>query len=151
VCRRSGRELDDAEVVAERVAETTVDAIGVLGWFFAELDAARLKGLVGLTAVGCCEAEGEPTATLADRLANLGGGLLVHPGRGGELEQYVAARIAGDPDGQPAHEAEVHVIADLQPKFADIEIQSLVLVENKDVRDVDGVEHRDSPFLCGLR
>src|SRR6267143_2695148 len=142
------RELNDSEVVAERVAQAAVDSVGVFGRLFAELDASSLQGLVGLPAIGCCETKREAAAAFADRFADLGGGLLVHAGRGRDLEQDVAAGITGYPNRQPAHEAEVHVGADLEAELADVEVEGLLLVEDEYVRNVDCVEH--GILLSGL-
>src|SRR4029077_8837279 len=83
------RELDDPEVVAERVAQAAVDAVRVLDRLLAELDALGFQGLVGFAAVRRGEAERETAPALGDRLANLSGRLLIHPGRSWDLEQDV--------------------------------------------------------------
>src|SRR5260370_19800843 len=64
-------ELHDAQVVAERVAETEVDAIRVLGGLFGDFDPAGLQRLVGLLAVVRGKADREAARALADQLANL--------------------------------------------------------------------------------
>src|SRR5258706_56780 len=57
------------------------------------------------------------------------------------LQQDLALRVAGDADGQPAHEAHVDVGVDLQAELADVEVKGLVLVEDVYLRMRDGVEH----------
>ena len=52
--------------------------------------------------------------------------------RSGLLQQDLAVGLAGDVDGQPAHEAEVDVGVDLEAELADVEVERLVLVEHED-------------------
>ena len=95
---------------------------------------------LGVHGVDVVDLEGDPPAgrSLGQQLADLLGGLRVVGGRAGPLEQDLPV-VAGSPHGQPAHEAEVGVGADLQTEHADVEVEGLVLVE-----DVDGRESRDS-------
>src|SRR4051795_6857903 len=46
--------------------------------------------------------------------------------------QARAVGLAGDVDGEPAHEAHVDVGVDLEAELADVEVQRLVLVEDED-------------------
>ena len=78
------------------------------------------------------ETEREPRRALGDELADLLGRLVVVRRRPGPLEQDLAVGIAGDADGQPAHEAQVDVGADLEAELADVEVERLVLVEHED-------------------
>src|SRR3982074_1623627 len=135
-------QLHDAQVVAERVAQSEVDPVRVLGRLLGDLDTAGLQGLVGLAAIVRGETEREPCGALGDELANLSSRLLVHPGRAGQLEKNVASGLPRNPDGQPAHGAQIHVTADFQAELADIEVDCLVLVENEDAGYVDRVVHR---------
>ena len=66
------------------------------------------------------------------QLAHLLGRRVVHGRRAGRLEQDLAVGIAGDADGQPAHEAQVDVGVDLEAELADVEVEGLVLVEDED-------------------
>src|ERR1700682_3871041 len=141
------RQLHDAQMVAEGIAQPEVDAVGVLGRLFGNLDAAGLQSLVGLAAVVRGETEREPRGALGDELADLSSRLLVHSRRAGQLEQDVASGLARNSDGQPSHGAEIHVSADLQAELPDIEIEGLVLVENKDAGQVDRVVHRSSSLV----
>src|ERR1700694_2237349 len=141
------RQLHYAQVVAEGIAHPAVDAVGMLGRLFGTLDAACLQCLVGLAAVVRGETEREPRGALGDELADLSPRLLVHPGRTGQLEKDVASGLARNSNGQPPHEAEIHVTADLQAKLPDIEVEGLVLVENEDAGQVDRVVHRSSSLV----
>ena len=132
--QRLGGRLDEAHVVAERVAQAAVDAVEVLGRLLGELDALGLELLVGAAAVVGGEPGGEAGRALGDEVADLRGGRVVHGGRAGPLEQDLAVGVAGDADGQPAHEAEVDVGADLEAELADVEVERLVLVEDEDAR-----------------
>jgi len=131
--RRAAR----SELVAERIAEPEVDPVFALGELVHDLHALCLELVKGLPGVLGREADGEPARALADQLPNLLRRLGVHPRRSRQLEEYVARGIPGNPDGQPAHDAEVKVIAHLEPKLADVEVERLLLVKNEDVRDVD--------------
>src|SRR5207247_2924775 len=94
------------------------------------------------------EAGGTTPAPLPDGLAPRPRGLRAHRRRARDLEQDVVRRVARRANGEPAHHAEGHVGADLEAELADVEVESLLLVEDEDVRDVDRVEHR--LFLLGI-
>src|SRR4051795_7269516 len=129
--------LGDAEVVAEGVAEAEVDAVGLLDRLLADLHTLLLQLGVRLVRRG---GAGEPKAAdgaLGEQVADLGRGLLAHRRRPGLLQQDAAVGVAGDVDGQPAHEAEVDVLPDLEPELADVEVQRLVLVEDVDLRGAE--------------
>src|SRR5450759_738280 len=138
----TGRELHDADVVAEGIAEPEVGAIEVLFRLRSELDAATLQRLVGLLAVVGGEAERETGRALGNELADLRRRLLVHRRWPGQLEEDVASGLAGHSDGYPTHEPEVHVFGELHPEHADVKVDCLVLVEYEDARHVDPVVHR---------
>src|SRR6267142_5178561 len=89
----ANRQLHDANVIAERVAQSEVGAVEVLLRFRRDLDAARLEGRVRLLAVVRRESQGEPGRALRDELADLAGRLLVHPRRTRQLEQDIASRL----------------------------------------------------------
>ena len=74
----------------------------------------------------------EARGALGHQLADLLRRASSMPGGPGQLQQDVAARLARDADRQPAHEAEIDVIADLEPELADVEVERLVLVEHED-------------------
>ena len=78
---------------------------------------------------------------LGQLLADHRGRLLVHRRRPRLLEQDGPVRLIGNVDGQPAHVAEVDVVADLEPELADVEVERLRLVEDVDLRDPEGLEH----------
>src|SRR5216684_963814 len=65
------RQLHDAQVIAEWVAQSKVDAIRVFSRLFGDLDAAGFQSLVGLPAVVRGEAEREAGGALGDELADL--------------------------------------------------------------------------------
>src|SRR5260370_39515300 len=146
----ANRQLDDADVVAERVANPEVGSVKVLFRLGGELDAARLERLVGLAAVRSRKAEREAARSLGYDVANLVRGLRVHGRRAGQLEQNVASGLARNSHGDPPHEPEVHVIGELQPELVDVEVDRLVLVENVDVGYVDEVLHRISSCVWWL-
>src|SRR5260370_38362144 len=126
----ANRQLDDADVVAERVANPEVGSVKVLFRLGGELDAARLERLVGLAAVRSRKAEGEAAGSLGDDVANLVRGLRIHGRRPRQLEQNVASGLARDSNRDPAHDPKGHVIGELQPELVDVEVDRLVLVEN---------------------
>ena len=61
---RPGRRLDDADVVAERVAQPAVDAVEALGRLVGELDALGLELLVGLAQSSVRRPSAKPAAPL---------------------------------------------------------------------------------------
>src|SRR5713226_4629654 len=87
-------QLDDADVVAERVADPEVGSVKVLCRLRGELNAASRERLVGLAAVRSRKAEREAAGSLGDNVANLVRGLRIHGRRPGKLEQNVASRLA---------------------------------------------------------
>jgi hypothetical protein len=52
-------------------------------------------------------------------------------GWAGHLEEEVTLGVAGQRDGQPAHEPHVDVVGDLEADFAHVETEGLVLVEDR--------------------
>src|SRR5262249_54486236 len=76
------RQLRQPEAVPGRVAESRVDAVGLLGRLLAELDAAPLELLVGALAVVCREEEA-PFGALREQAEDLLAGLLLEDGRAG--------------------------------------------------------------------
>src|SRR3954447_20330381 len=98
--------LRDAQVVAERVAQAEVDAVGLVDRLLGDLDALCLQLGVGLVGVVGPEEQVASGGALRDQLAHLGGGLLAHRGRAGLLQEERAVGLTGQGDGQPAHRAE---------------------------------------------
>src|SRR5438067_4282319 len=132
--------LQDPDVVAEGVPDAAVDSVEVLGRLLRELHAALLQGLGRLPAVA--GEQGEPAdGALADQLPDLlAGGLVV--GRRTRLLQVDLMRgVAGHAHRQPARGAGLDVAALLQAELVDVEVEGLVLVEDKDRGDGDVVEH----------
>src|SRR3954452_6556426 len=129
----SALHLRDAEVVAERVAQAEVDAVGLVDRLLADLHTLLLELGVGLVRVVAAEEEVAAGRALAEQLADLRRGLLAHRRRPGDLEQDAAGGVPGDVDRQPAHEAEVDVLADLHAQLADVEVQGLVLIGDVDL------------------
>src|SRR5690606_38903275 len=151
--------LGDPDVVAERIAQTAVDAVGLFGRLLGELHPLGAQFLVGLAAVVGGEDEAEAHGPLGEQVANLCGVLLRHRRRAGALQQDLPVRLPRDGDRQPAHEPEVDVRADLHTQLADVEVERLVLIEYEDRGVRNGVEHaaqatagweaRASPKLLG--
>ncbi len=69
------------------------------------------------------------------RSRSCGGGLCVVLGAAREVEQQLRVLLAGQRDGEPAHEAEVDVVAHLEAELAAVEVERLVLVEDVDAGD----------------
>src|SRR5262252_4795767 len=145
---RSDLRLHDSNVVAEWIAQPDVDAVGLLHRFLSELDALGEQRLIGLSAVVRREADRETRCALRNELADLPSGRIVHLRWTRSLEQDVASRLSRHANGQPAHESEILIAADLQAELADVEVQRFVLIGDEDVRDGDGVQHvsRSSRF-----
>src|SRR5258708_35142321 len=97
----ANRRLDDADVVAERIANPEVGSVKVLFRLGGELDAARLERLVGLAAVRSRKAEREAARSLGDDVANLVRGLRIHGRRPRQLDQTVASGLSPDPNPDP--------------------------------------------------
>src|SRR5262245_17897379 len=146
----SGVQLDDPDVIAERIAQAHVDAVGLLDRFLREFDTLRAQRFVGLPAVLGREAEREPGRALRDELPHLLRRRFIHGRRTWFLEQNIAARLTWHANGQPAHEPEILIATDLESELADVEVQSLVLVGDEDVRDVDGVQHASDSLSMGV-
>ncbi len=53
-----------------------------------------------------------------------------------ELEEQRGV-LARDADGEPAHEAQVEVVAHLEAEVAGVEVERLVLVEDRHAADVE--------------
>src|SRR5262245_40368236 len=133
--------LENSHRVAERIAQPEVDSVGLLGRLLRHLDALREQLLVRLARVIGGEADPAGGRALGDQLPSGLGGAVVHRRRAGLLEQDLAPGVAGDVDGQPAHEAEVLVGVDLEAELADVEVQRLVLVEDEEGVESRGLEH----------
>src|SRR5262245_32838770 len=141
--------LENSHRVAERIAQPEVDSVGLLGRLLRHLDALREQLLVRLARVIGGEADPAGGRALGDQLPSGLGGAVVHRRRAGLLEQDLAPGVAGDVDGQPAHEAEVLVGVDLEAELADVEVERLVLVEHEEGVESRGLEH--APKLRGAR
>src|SRR2546423_903110 len=126
--------LENPDGVAERVTKPHVGAVEVLDGLLGEIgDTARLERLVETADV--VRVEDEPAhRTLGDQLAELGGGGVVVQWRT-RLLQGNLGPVAGDADRQPAVRALPDVLALLQPELVDIEVESLVLIEDKNRSD----------------
>src|SRR5918995_2814477 len=122
--RHLGRRLGDAALVAERVAEAAIDAVGLFGWLLDELHTLGLELLVGLAAVVGGENERQAEGALGDQIADLGRDFVRHRRRAGLLQQDVVIGVAWHVDREPAHEAEVEVGADLEAELADWHLRS---------------------------
>jgi hypothetical protein len=96
---------------------------------------------MGFSAVVRREPDRETRCALGDELSDLPGGGIIHRRWSWLLEQDVASGLPRHANRQPAHEPEILIVADLEAELADVEVQSLVLVGDEDVRDVDGVQH----------
>src|SRR3954452_10738341 len=79
--------LRDAQVVAERVAQAEVDAVGLVDRLLGDLDALRLELGVGLVGVVGPEEQVASGGALGDQLPDLRGRLLTHGRRPGVLQQ----------------------------------------------------------------
>src|SRR5690606_188032 len=86
-----------------------------------------------------------------DQVADPGRGLLAHRRRARPLQQHLPVRVAGDPHGQPPHEAEVDVGSDLHAELPDIEVERLILVENVAAVMRDTSEHAAEPTCAPAR
>src|SRR6266568_4099467 len=135
------RRLEDPDGVAEGVAEAHVDAVEVVGGLLGEVgDAARLEGLVQGPDVVRLEDDGAHRS-FGDQLAELRGGGLVVQRRAWLLQEDLDIGVAGDAHRQPAEGTLLDVLAHFQPELVDIEVKSLVLVEDHDGGDVQ-LDHR---------
>src|SRR6185312_5445374 len=72
-----GLRLQDADLIAERVAQAAVDPVAVIDRLLRELDALGAEPLVRAEAVVGAEHHGDPGRALRDELPDLLGGLLV--------------------------------------------------------------------------
>src|SRR4029077_8912962 len=140
-----GLRLQDADLVAERVAQTTVDPVAVVGRLLRELDALGAEPLVRAEAVVGAEHHDDPGGALRDELPNLLGCLLVHHRRAWDVELDLGERLAGDADGQPAEAALGVIGLDFQSELPDVEVERLLVIEAPDVGGGDGVEVLYSP------
>src|SRR5258708_16586749 len=100
----ANRQLDDADVVAERVANPEVGSVKVLFRLGGELDAARLERLVGLAAVRSRKAEGEAARSLGYDGAKLVRRLRVHGAPAGHVVPDPASGLAPNSNRDPPHE-----------------------------------------------
>ena len=91
---------------------------------------------LGVHGVDVVDLEGDPApgGALGEQLADLLGGLRVVRRWAGTLQQDLAV-VTGRLHGEPAHEPEVGVGADLQTEDADVEVEGLVLVEDEEGRE----------------
>src|SRR3954451_23015977 len=87
--------LEDADRVAERIAQAEVDPVGLLGRLLRDFDALGEQLLVGGARVVGHEADPAAGRALGDELADGLGGVAVHRRRAGLLQQDLAARVAG--------------------------------------------------------
>jgi hypothetical protein len=135
-----GLRLQDADLVAERVAQAAVDPVAVVGRRLRELDALGAEPLVGAEAVVGAEHHDDPGGALRNELPNLLGGLLVHDRRARDVEHDLGERLAGDADGEPAEAAAGEIGLDLQAELPDVEVERLLVIEDPDVCGGDRVE-----------
>jgi hypothetical protein len=118
------------------VAQPEVGAVGLLGGFLGQLDATVLEHRPhGVDVVGR-EEDRAGGGTLGDQLAGLRGRRLVQRGRPRPFQQDLSRPVTRHAHGEPAHEAEILVVGDLQAEPADVEVERLVLVEHEQRRDV---------------
>src|SRR5947209_18869908 len=68
---RRRRQLHDPDVIAERVTQSAVDPVELLGRLLSELDAPGEQRLVGLAAIVRGEADRKAGRTLRHQVANL--------------------------------------------------------------------------------
>jgi len=146
-----GLPLEDSDRVAERVAEAHVGAVEVVDRLLGEVgDASLLEGFVQGSSVVGVEDEAAQRA-LRDQLAELLGGGFVVEGWARLLEIDLDVGLAGDAHGQPAVGALREVRADLESELVDVEVESLVLVEDIDRGDVEPGEHQScSPLRVSM-
>src|SRR5207302_3419526 len=133
--------LEDPDGVAEGVADAHVGAIEVVGGLLGKVgDAARLEGVVQTPDVVRLEHESAQRA-FRDQLAELrSGGFVMH--RRARLLEGDLGDVARDAHRQPAVGTLLDVLALLQPELVDVEVKSLVLVEDHDGGDVEFGDHR---------
>src|SRR5438270_4849111 len=141
--------LEDPNGVAEGVADAHVGAVEVVGGLLGEVaDAARLEGLVQTPDVVRLEHEPAQRA-LRDQLAELrSGGFVMH--RRARLLEGDLGDVARDAHRQPAVGTLLDVLALLQSELVDVEVKSLVLVEDHDGGDVEFGDHRSFSPLRDL-
>src|SRR6266851_3346330 len=141
--------LEDPDRVAEGVADAQVGAVEVIGGLLGEVgDAPRLEGLVQTPDVVRLEHEPAQRA-LRDQLAELrGGGFVMH--RRARLLEGDLGDVARDAHRQPAVGTLLDILALLQPELVDVEVKSLVLVEDHDGGDVEFGDHRSFSPLRDL-
>src|SRR5947208_16304468 len=141
--------LEDPDGVAEGVADAHVGAVEVVGGLLGEVgDAARLEGLVQTPDVVRLE-HAPAQRALRDQLAELrSGGVVMH--RRARLLQGDLGDVARDAHRQPAVGTLLDVLALLQPELVDVEVKSLVLVEDHDRGDVEFGDHRSFSPLRDL-
>src|SRR5438309_4246044 len=142
--------LEDPDGVAEWVADAQVGAVEVLGGLLGEVgDAARLEGLVQTPDVVRLEHKPSQRA-LCDQLTELrSGGVVMH--RRARLLEGDLGDVTRDAHRQPAVGTLRDVLAFLQPELVDVEVKSLVLVEDHDGGDVEFGDHRSFSPLRDLR
>src|SRR5690625_845840 len=133
--------LSDADVVAERVAQRTVDPVGLLGRLLGELHPLGEELVVGRLAVVCGQDGSRAHGPLGDQLAHRGCSPLRKHRRCRDLQQDVPVGLAGRSDGEPTHEAHVHVGGHLEAEDVDVEVEGLLLVEDIDAVDADSGDH----------
>jgi hypothetical protein len=109
-------DLADADGVAERVADAEVDAVGPFHRLVGDVDTAvaqRGEGCVGV--VGGEEQRPRSPPWRGARAPDAAVSSSIDRGPGA-LEQDLAGLVARHAHGEPAHEAEVDVGGDLQPR-----------------------------------
>src|ERR1700730_15892603 len=147
---RDGSHLGDADMVAERITEAEIDAVGLFRRLLCELDALGTKLVVCLVSVICRKEEVPAGPALGQERADLVGCRRIHRGRPGPLEHDLAIGVPRDADGQEAHETEILIRVDFQAECADVEVDGLVLIEHVDLRDSEAAKHVvGSPVLRG--
>jgi len=138
VAAASGREAhepplpgDWARATGPGPVRAQVEGILPIRRYLGDLDPSGEELLVETIDVVGVEAEPASSCALGHQGAHLTGRGRVVGGRSGTLEEDLLG-IAGDPHGQPAHEAEIGVRCDLETEDADVEVERLVLVEDVD-------------------
>src|SRR5690625_208074 len=133
--------LSDADVVAERVAQRTVDPVGLLGGLLGELHTLGEELVVGRLTIVCGQDGSRTHGPLGDQVAHRGCSPLRKPRRCRDLQQDVPVGLAGRGHGEPAHEAHLDVGGHLEAEVADVEVERGLLVEDVDAVDAESGDH----------
>ena len=139
-------------LVARRVAETDVDAVGLLLRLPLELDAAVLELFVARLHVVSREEEAA-RGSLRQHLLHLRLGVGVEHGRAGNGQQRQPDVLPRQADREPAEVAHLghgHVLAELESQLVGVEGEGFVLIVDPHTDVGDALEH---VFLlcCRLR